>query len=114
MRKGFTLIELLVVIAIIAILAAILFPVFLTARETARRAKCQGNQKQLVAGLMLYIQDYSERLPPYQFLTDGGVGGIECRLYRPYVRSYDILRCPGRAIQELEAWRANRLSRLRV
>lgn len=95
--KGFTLIELLVVIAIIAILAAILFPVFVAAREKASTGKCQGHQKQLMAALLMYCQDYAERLPRYQFLTEGYVGGIEARLYRPYVKNYAILRCPGSA-----------------
>jgi prepilin-type N-terminal cleavage/methylation domain-containing protein/prepilin-type processing-associated H-X9-DG protein len=63
-RRGFTLIELLVVIAIIAILAAILFPVFARARENARRASCLSNLKQIGLGLMQYTQDYDERFPP--------------------------------------------------
>ena len=62
--KGFTLIELLVVIAIIAILAAILFPVFARARENARRASCQSNEKNLMLSVMQYTQDYDERMPP--------------------------------------------------
>ncbi|MGD9520072.1 MAG: prepilin-type N-terminal cleavage/methylation domain-containing protein, partial [Armatimonadota bacterium] len=62
--SGFTLIELLVVIAIIAILAAILFPVFARAREKARQASCQSNEKQLALGLLMYAQDYDEMLPP--------------------------------------------------
>ena len=62
-RRGFTLIELLVVIAIIAILAAILFPVFAQAREQARRATCLSNQKQLGHALTMYAQDYDEQLP---------------------------------------------------
>jgi len=61
MRRGFTLIELLVVIAIIAILAAILFPVFARAREKARQASCLSNVKQLMLGVMMYAQDYDER-----------------------------------------------------
>ncbi len=70
-QSGFTLIELLVVIAIIAILAAILFPVFGRARENARRSSCQSNLKQIGLGLMQYTQDYDEQLP----LTADGTGG---------------------------------------
>lgn len=66
-RPGFTLIELLVVIAIIAILAAILFPVFAQARERARAITCVSNQKQLGLGFMLYVQDYDETFPMDQY-----------------------------------------------
>src|SRR5438045_8223435 len=62
-HPGFTLIELLVVIAIIAILAAILFPVFAQARDKARGAACLSNVKQLATGLQMYTQDYDETLP---------------------------------------------------
>jgi len=65
MRKGFTLIELLVVIAIIAILAAILFPVFARAREKARQASCLSNIKQLALGMLMYVEDYDERAARY-------------------------------------------------
>jgi prepilin-type N-terminal cleavage/methylation domain-containing protein/prepilin-type processing-associated H-X9-DG protein len=64
-RRGFTLIELLVVIAIIAILAAILFPVFAQAREKAREATCQSNLKQIGTGFVMYTQDYDETFPPW-------------------------------------------------
>jgi len=62
-NKGFTLIELLVVVAIIAVLAAILFPVFARARENARRASCLSNLKQVGLGIMMYVQDYDEKYP---------------------------------------------------
>jgi prepilin-type N-terminal cleavage/methylation domain-containing protein len=64
---GFTLIELLVVIAIIAILAAILFPVFARARENARRSSCASNLKQVALSWIQYAQDYDERVVPYRF-----------------------------------------------
>ena len=65
-HKGFTLIELLVVIAIIAILAAILFPVFAKAREKARQTKCTSNQRQIALQIQMYTQDNDETLPPAQ------------------------------------------------
>jgi len=74
-RRAFTLIELLVVIAIIAILAAILFPVFSRARENARRASCMSNMKQLGLGFLQYVQDYDERLPYAGQFQSWGVGG---------------------------------------
>src|SRR5438094_1349991 len=64
-RKGFTLIELLVVIAIIAILAAILFPVFAQAREKARAVSCLSNMRQMGLGTAMYVQDYDETYPFY-------------------------------------------------
>ena len=71
-QRGFTLIELLVVIAIIAILAAILFPVFARARENARRAVCQSNEKQIGLAFAQYSQDYDERLPSATSTYGGG------------------------------------------
>src|SRR5437879_5193194 len=67
---GFTLIELLVVIAIIAILAAILCPVFAQAREAARTTSCLSNEKQMVLGVMQYIQDFDERFPIWMYDTN--------------------------------------------
>ncbi|MEO7719794.1 MAG: DUF1559 domain-containing protein [Capsulimonas sp.] len=91
-RNGFTLIELLVVIAIIAILSAILFPVFAKAREKARQIACLSNQKQLALGYMQYLQDYDET---YIFCQRwGGAGtGWAGRIY-PYVKSADVYTCP--------------------
>ncbi len=74
-RSAFTLIELLVVIAIIAILAAILFPVFAQAREKARQTACLADVKQIGTGLMMYSQDYDETLPGNQFTAPNGVSG---------------------------------------
>jgi len=99
---GFTLIELLVVIAIIAILAAILFPVFSRARENARRASCSSNMKQIALGVYQYIQDYDERYP----LIVGGTGGTPANSFggapygwaselQPYLKSTQILQCPS-------------------
>src|SRR6478609_7479917 len=93
--RGFTLIELLVVIAIIAILAAILFPVFARARENARRSSCQSNLKQIGLGVMQYAQDYDEILPRSRlYKTDTAwipwQSGIQ-----PYVKSAQIFRCPS-------------------
>jgi prepilin-type N-terminal cleavage/methylation domain-containing protein/prepilin-type processing-associated H-X9-DG protein len=94
-RRGFTLIELLVVIAIIAILAAILFPVFARARENARRASCQSNLKQIGLGFLQYTQDYDERLPytDYGYSVPGRIGWDEAIF--PYVKSVQIFQCPS-------------------
>ncbi len=92
-RKGFTLIELLVVIAIIAILAAILFPVFQKVRENARRTSCLSNEKQLGLALMQYTQDYDETLPMGNMLT--GTGWAQ-NIYA-YVKSVGVYHCPDDA-----------------
>jgi prepilin-type N-terminal cleavage/methylation domain-containing protein/prepilin-type processing-associated H-X9-DG protein len=94
--SGFTLIELLVVIAIIAILAAILFPVFARARENARRASCQSNMKQLGLGIMQYAQDYDERLPSYYLGANNTASQVTWRyMIYPYVKSTQIFQCPS-------------------
>jgi prepilin-type N-terminal cleavage/methylation domain-containing protein/prepilin-type processing-associated H-X9-DG protein len=93
--KGFTLIELLVVIAIIAILAAILFPVFARARENARRSSCQSNLKQIGLGLMQYTQDYDEHTPRLWFGAWSGTAGRWMDVVQPYVKSEQLFDCPS-------------------
>ncbi|RYX85404.1 DUF1559 domain-containing protein [bacterium] len=94
-RSAFTLIELLVVIAIIAILAAILFPVFARARENARRSSCQSNLKQLGLGFMQYNQDYDEKMPPMPVDTGNICNPSWDMQIFPYTKSAQILACPS-------------------
>lgn len=91
-KSAFTLIELLVVIAIIAMLAAILFPVFGRARENARRSACQSNLKQIGLGMMQYTQDYDERLPRSESARDISTWVDNLQ---PYIKSNQIFICPS-------------------
>jgi prepilin-type N-terminal cleavage/methylation domain-containing protein/prepilin-type processing-associated H-X9-DG protein len=121
--RGFTLIELLVVIAIIAILAAILFPVFSQARDKARQISCLSNMKQIGAAIFMYAQDADEQYPHADYTLPPGSssplnpqasGGFALRVnhYKweawvlPYVKSPQIFFCPSRARDE-GAWRVN-------
>ncbi len=102
-RRGFTLIELLVVIAIIAILAAILFPVFAKAREKARQAACTSNMKQIGLAIMQYVQDYDEIYPTCNWgRVYNGSGAFLAPPYgvfdvlAPYIKSENVMKCPSR------------------
>jgi len=113
---GFTLIELLVVIAIIAILAAILFPVFAQARAKARQASCLSNHKQLGTASLMYVQDYDEQFnPDWYFCSTGtdcnpllsepganaNITGLSRlmafwpSLLQPYIKNWDVIKCPS-------------------
>jgi prepilin-type N-terminal cleavage/methylation domain-containing protein/prepilin-type processing-associated H-X9-DG protein len=107
-RPAFTLIELLVVIAIIAILAAILFPVFAMAREKARMSACISNMRQIGTSLMMYVQDYDETYPYCRFHQNLNLGstakpgtdkGVVIDSWRnailPYLKNVDVLGCPS-------------------
>jgi len=116
-KNGFTLIELLVVIAIIAILAAVLFPVFVQAKAKARQISCLSNLKQLGLAMLMYVQDYDDTFPPFGYRIDAThyqywwgmeIGAwyygapfdaldydMRKGLLEPYKRSTAILRCPS-------------------
>ncbi len=120
-RRGFTLIELLVVIAIIAILAAILFPVFAKAREKARQASCQSNEKQIGLAVLMYAQDYDERLPFHYWNTGNDARPIAgwpgevgryitwAEVTYPYVKNTQLYQCPNDVLSSataMESYRA--------
>jgi prepilin-type N-terminal cleavage/methylation domain-containing protein/prepilin-type processing-associated H-X9-DG protein len=98
-HRGFTLIELLVVIAIIAILAAILVPVFAQAREKARATTCLSNLKQIGTASMMYVQDYDERLCLQYYSPLGAASGVTAGPWdvtmAPYMKNDGIIRCPS-------------------
>ena len=97
MKRGFTLIELLVVIAIIAILAAILFPVFARAREKARQASCLSNAKEIVLAILMYAQDNDEKIVSASRYLSGTTGSSTSWYYEvePYIKNTQVWKCPS-------------------
>jgi prepilin-type N-terminal cleavage/methylation domain-containing protein/prepilin-type processing-associated H-X9-DG protein len=98
-QRGFTLIEMLVVIAIIAVLASILFPVFIRARESARRTRCAANLKQLGLAVQMYAADYDDLIPqtfgaPHHMIWRDDMGPTAHGRLMPYVRSLSLFFCP--------------------
>lgn len=94
-KSGFTLIELLVVIAIIAILAAILFPVFAQAREQARKISCLSNVKQIGLGNAMYVQDYDETFEIAWGVPDAGTNGTWVDAIEPYIKNGSVNEAAG-------------------
>jgi prepilin-type N-terminal cleavage/methylation domain-containing protein/prepilin-type processing-associated H-X9-DG protein len=103
-RKGFTLIELLVVIAIIAILAAILFPVFARAREAARKSTCVSNLRQVGTAMRMYLQDFDERTPwrvngsEWVWAANPANDTYWGLFYQPYIKNAGLWHCPSTKI----------------
>jgi len=97
-ERGFTLIELLVVIAIIAILAAILFPVFARAREKARQSSCQSNLKQVMTGVLMYVQDYDEAYPWARHDASSSSTREWYQKVGPYINNDQVFVCPSMRI----------------
>lgn len=106
MRRAFTLIELLVVIAIIAILAAILFPVFAQAKEAAKKTSCLSNDKQIATALYMYASDYDDMLcqtsweqdPAFSYNPNNPAGTYQVHwtfLMQPYIKNWDMFKCPS-------------------
>ena len=94
-RRGFTLIELLVVIAIIAILAAILFPVFAKARDRAKASSCLSNLKQVGTASIMYSQDADDLLVPYVMYYADNTSARYTKLIEPYLKSLEVFTCPS-------------------
>jgi len=111
-RRGFTLIELLVVIAIIAILAAILFPVFAQMKDRARRVTCTSNLRQLFLGFRLYADDYDGIMPSLGGnlsinINNGWLGGPYPKAIWPYVKNQEVFRCPSDVYSNGTTWNLN-------
>jgi prepilin-type N-terminal cleavage/methylation domain-containing protein/prepilin-type processing-associated H-X9-DG protein len=105
LKRAFTLIELLVVIAIIAILAAILFPVFAAAKESAKKTACLSNEKQIGTAIQMYLSDSDDTYSQAYFYpndSDSSGGYVQWSgLLQPYIKNFDMFRCPSSKAQGL-------------
>jgi len=110
--SGFTLIELLVVVAIIAILAAILFPVFAQAKAKARQTVCISNEKQIATSILMYAQDYDEAIVPFQITVSPRV--VFNMLLDPYVKNQAVWTCPAEPQQNPKNFRNIALNETRI
>lgn len=106
-RRGFTLIEILVVIAIVALLSAILFPVFARARENARKTSCANNIKQIGLAILQYAQDNDETLPPVAYEDDAGDDHQWPELIQAYLKGPQALKCPSDARSKIISYGLN-------
>ena len=109
-QQAFTLIELLVVIAVISVIAAMLFPVFAKVREKARQTSCASNIKQISLGIMQYIQDNDEGVPPVEWTTSDDTLPPDdyftwVKLTQPYIKSWNVFRCPDSEVDPHGVWR---------
>ncbi len=101
MKRAFTLIELLVVIAIIAILAAILFPVFAQAKNAAKTSACVSNEKQFLLGFQMYAADYDDMFMP-AYTSNPNI--LWNQLFQPYIKNTDVFRCPAQSKPGITGW----------
>ncbi len=109
-RAGFTLIKLLVVVAVIAVLAALLFPVFARAREKARQTVCLSNEKQLALGVLMYANDFDEFLPPTDESVAVGNDLLWPDIVNAYVKNAQIRVCPSDVSGENNSYGLNELT----
>jgi prepilin-type N-terminal cleavage/methylation domain-containing protein len=126
MKRAFTLIELLVVIAIIAILAAILFPVFAQAKEAAKKTQCISNNKQVSVGMLLYNGDYDDHLAEpglagvFRNATDTGLGQFYTGVQpfhlaiQPYIKNYQVFGCPSDSLKQNASVNRNDMRKMLV
>jgi prepilin-type N-terminal cleavage/methylation domain-containing protein/prepilin-type processing-associated H-X9-DG protein len=108
--SAFTLIELLVVIAILALLAAVIFPVYAQAREKGRQTVCVSNTRQIANAVLMYAQDFEETLPPVAYETATGDDVTWPELLNPYVKNEGVYLCPSDTVSQRVSYGLNELA----